>query len=114
MRSSKVLAGGWSMRSPQAGELNRERPERRFLTIVFIDLVGYTELSERLDPEELEKLQRQYQELALNTMERYGGFVARFVGDGILVYFGYPRAHERDAERAVLAALEFLRRLRHM
>ena len=99
------------MLAPEVGESSRDRSERRFLTIAFVDLVGYTELSERLDPEDLEKLQRQYQELALTTMERFGGFVARFVGDGILVYFGYPRAHERDAERAVLAALEFLRKL---
>src|SRR5204863_2705198 len=88
-----------------------ESAERRFLTIAFIDLIGYTELSETLDPEDLGSLQRRYQMLALSTMERYGGFVARFVGDGVLVYFGYPRAHERDAERAVRAALELLQRL---
>lgn len=95
-----------------AANSGRDVAERRFLTIVFVDLVGYTALSERLDPEDLGKLQRTYQALALETMERYGGFVARFVGDGILVYFGYPRAHERDAERAVRAALELLERLR--
>jgi class 3 adenylate cyclase/tetratricopeptide (TPR) repeat protein len=95
-----------------AASSGREISERRFLTIVFIDLVGYTALSERLDPEDLGKLQRTYQVLALETMERYGGFVARFVGDGILVYFGYPRAHERDAERAVRGSLELLERLR--
>jgi class 3 adenylate cyclase/tetratricopeptide (TPR) repeat protein len=99
------------MLAPEASGSSRDPPERRFLTIVFVDLVGYTELSERLDPEDLERLQRQYQELALTTMERFGGFVARFIGDGVLVYFGYPRAHERDAERAALAALEFLRKL---
>jgi class 3 adenylate cyclase/tetratricopeptide (TPR) repeat protein len=100
--------------APEIGDSNRESSERRFLTIVFVDLIGYTELSERLDPEDLGMLQRRYQKLALTTMERYGGFVARFVGDGILVYFGYPRAHERDAERAVRAALELLQRLRHL
>ncbi len=88
-----------------------ENPERRFLTIVFVDLVGYTELSERLDAEDLGMLQSRYQKLALTIMERYGGFVARFAGDGILVYFGFPHAHERDAERAVRAALELQRRM---
>ncbi|MGZ3410031.1 MAG: ATP-binding protein [Xanthobacteraceae bacterium] len=81
-------------------------PQRRYLSILFCDLVGYTALSERLDPEELLVLQGQYQKLALTVMERYSGFVARFSGDGILVYFGYPTAHENDAERAVRAALE--------
>ena len=102
------------MLAPEIGESGREGAERRFLTIVFVDLIGYTELSERLDPEDLGMLQRRYQKLALTTMERYGGFVARFVGDGILVYFGYPRAHERDAERAVRAAMELLQRLQHL
>ena len=98
--------------APPAVNSSRDISERRFLTIVFVDLVGYTALSERLDPEDLGRLQRTYQMLALETMERYGGFVARFVGDGALVYFGYPRAHERDAERAVRAALDLLDRLR--
>jgi len=86
-------------------------PERRYLTILFCDLVGYTELSEQLDPENLRDLTLQYQRLALSVMERYSGFVARFSGDGVLVYFGYPTAHENDAERAVRAALELRDRL---
>src|SRR3954467_4563975 len=85
--------------------------ERRYLTSVFIDLVGYTALSEKLDPEDLRLLQRRYQNLALTVMERFGGFVAQFQGDGVVVYFGYPAAHENDAERALRAALEFLHRL---
>ena len=85
--------------------------QRRYLTILFCDLVGYTKLSERLDPEDLRDLQLQYQRLALTVMERYGGFVARFSGDGVLVYFGYPSAHENDGERAVRAALELNERL---
>lgn len=85
--------------------------ERRYVTSVFIDLVGYTALSEQLDPEDLRLLQRRYQNLALTVMERFGGFVAQFQGDGVVVYFGYPVAHENDAERAVRAALEFLERL---
>lgn len=82
--------------------------ERRYLTIVFSDLVGYTQLSEWMDPEDLRELQLRYQRAALTAMENYGGFVASYSGDGILVYFGYPTAHENDAERAVRAALELV------
>src|SRR5437764_5275094 len=83
-------------------------PERRYLTTLFADLVGYTALSERLDPELLRELQLQYQELTRTILERYGGFVASYSGDGVLAYFGYPLAHENDAERAVRAALELI------
>src|SRR5262249_21674763 len=83
-------------------------PERRYLTTLFADLVGYTALSERLDPELLRDLQLQYQRLTRNIVERYGGFVATYSGDGVLVYFGYPAAHENDAERGVRAALELI------
>ena len=93
---------------------SREAPERRFLTIEFIDLVGSTDLAERLDPEDLDPLLRRYQRLALAVMERFGGFVAKVFGDGILVYFGYPTAHEHDAERAARAALALLQQLRHL
>jgi class 3 adenylate cyclase len=86
--------------------------ERRYLTIMFIDLVGFTRLSEQLDPEDLLVLQRRYQQLALTTMEQYGGFVGNFSGDGILVYFGYPTARGNDAERALRAGLEMIERLR--
>jgi len=82
--------------------------EHRFLTIEFIDLVGFTNLAEQLDPEDLGLLLRRYQRLALTTMERFGGFVAQAFGDGLLVYFGYPAAHGNDAERALLAALALL------
>lgn len=85
--------------------------ERRYLTILFCDLVGYTRLSEQLDPEDLQGIQRQYQSLVRTVMERYRGFVARFSGDGVLVYFGYPTAHENDAERAVRASVELIKRL---
>lgn len=83
----------------------QEASERRFLTIEFIDLVGFTDLAERLDPEDLGVLLRRYQRLALTVMERFGGFVAQVFGDGILAYFGYPAAHGNDAERALHAAL---------
>jgi class 3 adenylate cyclase/tetratricopeptide (TPR) repeat protein len=82
--------------------------ERRYLTVMFSDLVGYTALSERLDPEVLRGVQLRYQEAARDITERYGGFVANYSGDGVLVYFGYPDARESDADRAVRAALEIL------
>ena len=92
-----------------------QRPsEHRFLTIEFIDLVGFTDLAEQLDPEDLGILLRRYQRLALTTMERFGGFVAQAFGDGLLVYFGYPAAHGNDAERALLAALALLHGLRDL
>ncbi len=90
----------------------RHGPERRYVTIMFVDLVGYTGLSEDLDPEDLLAIESRYKQLALVTVERYGGFVANLQGDGILVYFGYPAARENDAERAVRAGLELIERLK--
>ena len=90
----------------------RSPSERRYLTIMFIDMVGYTRLSEELDPEDLSAVVGRYQQLALTVMERFGGFVASFAGDGVMVYFGYPTAHGNDAERAVRrAALEMVARI---
>ncbi len=80
-------------------------PERRQLTVMFCDLVGSTALSRRLDPEDLRQVIRAYQEACGAEIARFGGFVARFMGDGILAHFGYPQAHEDDAERAVRAGL---------
>ena len=84
------------------------RGERRQLTVMFCDLVGSTALSEKLDPEELRSLLHAYRTLCGDVIARYDGFVARYVGDGILTYFGWPTAHEEDAERAVRAALEIV------
>ena len=75
---------------------------------MFCDLVGSTALSEKLDPEELRSLLHAYRTLCGDVVARYDGFVARYVGDGILTYFGWPTAHEEDAERAVRAALEIV------
>ena len=72
---------------------------------MFVDLVGSTALSARLDPEDLRELIGAYHRRVAATVERYGGFVAKYMGDGVLAYFGYPRAHEDDAERAVRAGL---------
>ena len=82
--------------------------ERRQLTVMFCDLVGFTALSEKLDPEELRSLLHDYRTCCGEVISRYEGFVARYVGDGILTYFGWPKAHEEDAERALRAALEIV------
>jgi class 3 adenylate cyclase len=80
-------------------------PERRQLTVMFCDLVGSTALGARLDPEDLREVIAAYHRRVTGEVLRFGGFVARYMGDGVLVYFGYPTAHENDAERAVRAGL---------
>src|ERR1700726_4302628 len=79
--------------------------ERRQLTVMFCDLVGSTALSTRFDPEDLRELIGGYHRAVADTVSRFDGFVAKYMGDGVLVYFGYPQAHEDDAERAVRAGL---------
>jgi class 3 adenylate cyclase len=79
--------------------------ERRQLTVMFCDLVGSTQLSARLDPEDLREVIGAYHRCVATTVGRFAGFVAKYMGDGVLVYFGYPQAHEDDAERAVRAGL---------
>lgn len=79
--------------------------ERRQLTVLFCDLVGSTELSQQLDPEDLRDVMRRYQDAVAGSITRYEGFVAKFLGDGVLAYFGWPRAYEDQAERAVRAGL---------
>ena len=82
-----------------------DRAERRQVTVMFSDLVGSTALSARMDPEDLREVISGYQKCVAGTVQRFGGFVAKYMGDGVLVYFGYPQAHEDDAERAVRAGL---------
>ena len=82
--------------------------ERRQVTVMFSDLVGSTALSARIDPEDLREVISVYQKCVVETVQRFGGFVAKYMGDGVLVYFGYPQAHEDDAERAVRAGLELI------
>jgi class 3 adenylate cyclase len=79
--------------------------ERRQLTVMFCDLVGSTALSARLDPEDLRSIITAYHRCCAELVERNGGFVAKYMGDGVLAYFGYPQAHEHDAERSVRAGL---------
>ena len=78
-----------------------DRAERRQVTVMFSDLVGSTALSARMDPEDLREVISAYQKCVAETVGRFGGFVAKYMGDGVLIYFGYPQAHEDDAERAV-------------
>jgi class 3 adenylate cyclase/predicted ATPase len=85
-----------------------DEAERRLLTVMFADLVGSTALSTRLDPEDMRKIIGAYQRRCAEVIAKSGGFVARYMGDGILAYFGYPQAHEEDAERAVHAGLELI------
>jgi class 3 adenylate cyclase/predicted ATPase len=85
-----------------------DRAERRQVTVMFSDLVGSTALSARMDPEDLREVISGYQKCVADTVGRFGGFVAKYMGDGVLIYFGYPQAHEDDAERAVRAGLELV------
>ena len=101
IQASRSLAG-----SPAIGDRSvGSTPERRQLTVMFCDLVSSTALSEKHDPEDLSEILRVYQARVQETIARFGGFIARYVGDGVLVYFGWPAAQETDAERAVRAAL---------
>jgi class 3 adenylate cyclase len=88
--------------------VSQDAAERRQVTVMFSDLVGSTALSARVDPEDLREVISAYQKCVAETVRRLGGFVAKYMGDGVLVYFGYPQAHEDDAERAVRAGLELI------
>ena len=107
-----VAALGTSEQTPASQEITppaaRTDAERRQVTVMFSDLVGSTALSARMDPEDLREVISAYQKCVAETVRRFGGFVAKYMGDGVLVYFGYPQAHEDDAERAVRAGLELI------
>ena len=104
-----ALANGQSAPRPTRpsapGVVTTGAAERRQLTVMFCDLVGSTPLSARYDPEDLREVISAYHSCVGETVARYAGFVAKYFGDGLLVYFGYPEAHEDDAERAVRAGL---------
>src|SRR6516165_3019843 len=89
----------------------RDVAERRQLTVMFCDLVGSTPLSARLDPEDLRRIIGAYHRCVTEIVDGFGGFVARYMGDGVLVYFGYPQAHEDDAERATRCGLALVDRV---
>ena len=102
---------GSEQASPQPASTEpkaQETAERRQVTVMFCDLVGSTALSARMDPEDLREVISAYQKCVSETVQRFGGFVAKYMGDGVLIYFGYPQAHEDDAERAVRAGLELV------
>lgn len=89
----------------------QQNAERRQLTVLFCDIVGSSALSERIDPEELRDIMRDYRNACNEIVDHYDGYVAQYLGDGILVYFGFPHAHEDDAQRATFAALEIIKRI---
>ena len=110
LRAIAELAGA-APTSPQptvTEPKTQDAAERRQVTVMFSDLVGSTALSARMDPEDLREVITAYQKCVAETVQRFGGFVAKYMGDGVLVYFGYPQAHEDDAERAVRAGLELV------
>ena len=96
LRAISGLAAAETSAAPSAstGAKPHDAAERRQLTVMFCDLVGSTAVSTRLDPEELREEIRAYQNTVSGVVARYDGFVAKFMGDGVLAYFGYPRAHE--------------------
>jgi len=101
----KILRAIAELDDPGPAPASRAAAERRQLTVMFADLVGSTALSTRLDPEDLREIIAAYHRCCTQQIEEFGGFVARYTGDGVLAYFGYPRADEDDAERAVYAGL---------
>ena len=108
LRAISELAGA----SPATAQVHaviepkpQDSAERRQVTVMFSDLVGSTALSARMDPEDLREVISAYQKCVAETVQPFGGFVAKYMGDGVLIYFGYPQAHEDDAERAVRAGV---------
>ena len=102
----KMMSAIEALNAPFAAPVAADAAERRQLTVMFCDLVGSTALSARLDPEDMRQVIHAYQDACSGVLARYDGFVAKFFGDGILATFGFPRAHEDDAARAVHAALD--------
>jgi hypothetical protein len=94
--------------TPNVAPKSRDAAERRYTTVLFSDLVGSTALSTRMDPEDLREVTSVYQTCVANVVRRFDGFVAKYMGDGVLVYFGYPEAHEDDPERVVRAGWELV------
>jgi class 3 adenylate cyclase len=110
LRAIRELAGDTALtpHAPRTEPKFQDTAERRQLTVMFCDLVGSTALSARLDPEDLRGIIGAYHRRSAEVITKSGGFVARYMGDGVLAYFGYPQAHEHDAERAVRAGLRLV------
>ena len=106
-RSTSLQASKHSV-EPRSTPMATDSAERRHLTVLLCDLVGSTSLSARLDPEDLRKILLEFQRCCGDAIRRYEGHIARFMGDGVLAYFGFPTAHEDDAERAVKTALDIV------
>lgn len=96
------------------GDVVRSDAEKRNITVLFVDLVDFTEKTNRIDPEEMRELLQRYQDTVAGEVSRYGGYVAKFLGDGMLIFFGWPTAYEDHAHRAVKAALETITRVRQI
>ena len=113
-RLTGAIAASWPSPDipPTPAAVRRQEAERRHLTVVFVDIAGSAELSARLDPEDMSIVLGAYQACCSTAILRFGGRIARFFGDGILAYFGYPHAHEDDPERSILAALAIVGRCR--
>jgi class 3 adenylate cyclase/predicted ATPase len=109
LRAVAALSTGQTPISPEiTTPAQRADAERRQVTVMFSDLIGSTALSARMDPEDLREVISAYQKCVAETVQHFGGFVAKYMGDGVLIYFGYPQAHEDEAERAVRAGLELV------
>ena len=104
----KATANDAGVPSNAPSPSSEDRAERRQVTVMFSDLVGSTAMSARMDPEDLREVISAYQKCVADCVQRFGGFVAKYMGDGVLVYFGYPQAHEDDAERAARAGLQLV------
>jgi len=109
-----VGAGGAERPEPLAATSGPSLAERRQLTVMFADLVGSTALGARLDPEDLREVIAAYHGCITGLVAKAGGFIARYMGDGVLVYFGYPQANEDDAERAIRAGLAIVNAVAHL
>jgi len=111
---AEPYAGPVSQRASASSVPHTSEAERRQLTVLFCDLVDSTPLSSQLDPEDLREVVRAYQAACDQVIQRYGGYIAQYLGDGLLIYFGYPQAYEDDARRAVYTSLEILAALEQL
>ncbi len=97
-----------------SAEFHPSDAERRHITVMFCDLVGSTQLSEQLDPEDFRQILHVYQDTCVYVVNQFEGHIAQYLGDGVLIYFGYPEAHEDDAQRAIRCGLEILSELERL